>query len=477
MIQIVPIGKGNSSRVFRLRPIHWGIRQSGQASEAGDGNLTLFGAILFLRVDETFGDGLPDDNFEELIENGDLDEPTERLSYREFLELRRQYLADWVHPSELGSEPLRSAKLAQTSPTVRTTTSRVIPVLIGGSTILTILFAVLVLGSVPIQRDYVAHHGKTSTTSTSKRYKFRFTTMSRPDTGTQEIYKVIAPGSDVPSVGSAIAIDPDGDLVTADQLVGPTTSRLQIQLTNSGTKSIYEPATVIGVDPLSGIAVVRMNNAPRNSLKGVLPVQYEAQVGQHYKVEYFSSQYESQAVSSTGAVLSTNEVTQMPDGSAFVATELSTTSVDPMLGAVILNSQNQVQGLVTRAFKFGSMGSVLVVTPTPVIIKDGEQIVSNGTVAGGSIGVTCIQAHWLNTSYPAVLVQSVTPGGPGQLAGIQPGDVVVSIQGSPVDSSSEYEALIGLEPPGTVLEMTIIRNGNLLPEFVTVGQQESLPGS
>ena len=430
-------------------------------------------------MDETFEDGLPDDDFEELIENGDLDEPIERLSYREFLELRRQYLADWIHPSELGSEPSRSSKWAQNNPPVRTTTSRVIPVLIGGSTILTILFfAVLVLGSVPIQKDYVAHHGKSSTTSTSKKYKFRLTTLSRSDTGTQEIYKVIAPGPDVPSVGSAIAIDPHGDLVTADQLVGPTASRLQIQLTNSGAKSIYEPATVIGVDPLSGIAVVRINNAPRNSsLKGVLPVQYEAQVGQHYKVEYFSNQDESQAVSSTGAVLSTNEVTQMPDGSALVATELSTTSVDPMLGAVILNSQNQVQGLVTRAFKFGSMGSVLVVTPIPVIIKDGEQIVSNGTVAGGSIGVTCIQAHWLNTTYPAVLVQSVTPEGPGQLAGIQPGDIVVSIQGSPVDSTSEYETLIGLEPPGTVLEMTIIRNGTLLPEFVTVGQQESLPGS
>jgi PDZ domain/Aspartyl protease len=68
---------------------------------------------------------------------------------------------------------------------------------------------------------------------------------------------------------------------------------------------------------------------------------------------------------------------------------------------------------------------------------------------------------WLQAAHEGVKVAEVVPGGPASLAGLQAGDVIVSLDGSTL-SSTQLGALryrFRNDPPGTQLAVIVIRNG------------------
>jgi S1-C subfamily serine protease len=60
-----------------------------------------------------------------------------------------------------------------------------------------------------------------------------------------------------------------------------------------------------------------------------------------------------------------------------------------------------------------------------------------------------------------VEVREVYPGSPAAEAGIQPGDVIVALNGSPVESLNDMQSLIHVMYPGQVLEVEIARNSSI----------------
>jgi len=61
------------------------------------------------------------------------------------------------------------------------------------------------------------------------------------------------------------------------------------------------------------------------------------------------------------------------------------------------------------------------------------------------------------------LVSSVTVAGPAALAGLQPGDVVLSIGGQPVGGAGALQAAIEVARVGEPLDLTVDRNGQVFP--------------
>ena len=55
-------------------------------------------------------------------------------------------------------------------------------------------------------------------------------------------------------------------------------------------------------------------------------------------------------------------------------------------------------------------------------------------------------------------INNVTPGGPAARAGLQPGDIVVALNGSPVVSSSDLTRRVGRAKAGDTLRIEILRN-------------------
>src|SRR5256885_7684030 len=59
-----------------------------------------------------------------------------------------------------------------------------------------------------------------------------------------------------------------------------------------------------------------------------------------------------------------------------------------------------------------------------------------------------------------VLVEDFAPGqSPAKTAGIQPGDVIVALDGQPVDNTPQLQQRVGFKKPGEPVEVTLLRQG------------------
>src|SRR5690606_7806115 len=57
------------------------------------------------------------------------------------------------------------------------------------------------------------------------------------------------------------------------------------------------------------------------------------------------------------------------------------------------------------------------------------------------------------------LVNSVEDAGPADKAGIRPGDIILSVDGRPVESNSSLPAMISTKTPGSPVELELWRDG------------------
>ena len=69
--------------------------------------------------------------------------------------------------------------------------------------------------------------------------------------------------------------------------------------------------------------------------------------------------------------------------------------------------------------------------------------------------------------------EPVTPGGPGEKAGIKPGDIILSIDGRPMTSADEVIVYVRAHAPGDVITLSIRRGGRVDDVEVTLGEQQA----
>ncbi len=73
-----------------------------------------------------------------------------------------------------------------------------------------------------------------------------------------------------------------------------------------------------------------------------------------------------------------------------------------------------------------------------------------------------------------LIVTAVQPAGPGQLAGVQPGDQLVALNGKPLQNVGELYA--GIQAPGPVKTLALRRNGAPFVATLAVAPAAPLPG-
>ena len=103
--------------------------------------------------------------------------------------------------------------------------------------------------------------------------------------------------------------------------------------------------------------------------------------------------------------------------------------------------------------------------PTAMAREVMDQLIEYGEVRRGQLGihiqdVTPSIAEALNLdAAEGALISQVVPGSAAEQAGLQAGDVILEIDGRPVDDSSSLRNMIGLMRLGTGMEITFIRDG------------------
>jgi serine protease Do len=94
-----------------------------------------------------------------------------------------------------------------------------------------------------------------------------------------------------------------------------------------------------------------------------------------------------------------------------------------------------------------------------------EQIVGHGKVTRAYLGVMAqevtpsIAKAFHEPEVRGALVGDVTPNSPAQKAGLEKGDIILDINGKPVNNSAELRMHVSLMAPGTKVNVKVFRDG------------------
>ncbi len=146
-------------------------------------------------------------------------------------------------------------------------------------------------------------------------------------------------------------------------------------------------------------------------------------------------------------------------------------------GGPLLNLRGEVVGINSQIFsRSGGYMGIAFAIPIADAMRISEQLRSTGRVIRGRIGVQIAPvskevAESIGLGKPVgALVQRVEPDGPAYKAGVEAGDIIVQVDGKPVDKVGDLPRMIGSTKPGSRITLQIFRRGTTKELGVTVDE-------
>jgi serine protease Do len=265
--------------------------------------------------------------------------------------------------------------------------------------------------------------------------------------------------------GSGFIVSADGIILTNAHVVNGA-DEVNVKLTD---KREYK-AKVLGLDKTSDVAVLKIDakNLPTVSIGSAA----QTRVGEW--VLAIGSPFGFENSASAGIVSAKSRA--LPDGSyvPFIQTDVA---VNPgNSGGPLFNMNGEVIGINSQIYsRSGGYQGISFAIPIDLAMNIEQQIVSTGKVQRGRLGVTAQElnqalAESFGLGSPnGALVSSVEKGGPAASAGLQTGDVILSLDNKPISGSAELAASVSTLKPGQQVQLKIWRQGNAMDVTATVG--------
>ncbi len=253
--------------------------------------------------------------------------------------------------------------------------------------------------------------------------------------------------------GSGFIIRPDGIIMTNAHVVNGA-SEVTVRLTDRREYT----AKVIGVDTKSDIAIIKINAKDLPTVK--IGDSHALKVGEWVLAIGAPFGFENSAtagiVSAKGRTLDSGYV-------PFIQTDVP---INPgNSGGPLFNMRGEVVGINSQIYsRSGGYMGVSFSIPIDVAMQVGQQLQTSGHVTRGKLGVVIQNvSQGLADSFglpqpEGALVSSVEKGGPAEHAGIQPGDVILKLNGQVLKDSTELPVQIASIAPGTTVELEVWRN-------------------
>ncbi len=120
--------------------------------------------------------------------------------------------------------------------------------------------------------------------------------------------------------------------------------------------------------------------------------------------------------------------------------------------------------------------SLLIALPVDQVDRIAEDLVEYGTVRHGFLGIRLkLAAGPSPEDTLGVLVDGVIPGGPAAEAGIRRGDRILALEGQEMLNPSDVTLYVQAARPGDEIEMTVLRDSEILPVRVLLGSSTDAP--
>src|ERR1700720_1209425 len=273
------------------------------------------------------------------------------------------------------------------------------------------------------------------------------------------------------SLGSGVIVDKRGYILTNNHVVEQAT-KIQVQL--DGNNQTKYTAKVIGVDEDTDLAVIKIE-ANKDLPTAKLGNSDGVQVGDW--VLAIGSPFGLQATVTAGIVSAKDRSGIGGAGHQFQRFLQTDAAINPgNSGGPLVDLAGEVVGINT-AIITGSRGyeGVGFALPSTTAINVYNQIISQGRVTRGSIGVSfqedlgtnAITLKELGAPY-GVVIMNVEPGSPAEKAGLKGGDVITSVNGTPVKSGNDLVNPIALAPVGSKVKLSYVRDRSQKETTATV---------
>jgi putative serine protease PepD len=281
--------------------------------------------------------------------------------------------------------------------------------------------------------------------------------------------------------GSGVILTDDGYVLTNNHVVtleGAGTGTVQVR-TADGT--LYD-ATVVGTDPSSDLAVVKLDGASgltpaafANSDKvqvGDVAVAIGAPLG-------LSNTVTDGIISATGRAVATGST---QDDTTVIDALQTDAAINPgNSGGALVNGAGEVIGInsAIATVASGAPGSqsqsgnigVGFAIPSNTAQRIAKELIANGTATRAFLGVsTQTAADDQNSGVGnGAEIVSVEPDSAAAKAGLQAGDVVTAVGDRPVTTSTELTAAVRSKAPGDTVTLTVRRGSDTSTAEVTLG--------
>lgn len=267
-------------------------------------------------------------------------------------------------------------------------------------------------------------------------------------------------------LGSGVVYD--GSLVMTNAHVVGTEKTVTVR-TADGTAV---EGTVLGADTGTDIAVVRAPGLAAPA--AVLATGSKPAVGQIAVA--VGSPYGLDQTVTSGIVSAVNR--PVPNDKGVVVNMIQTdASINPgNSGGALANRDGQIIGINTAIFsQTGENTGIGFAIPITTAKKAADQLVNGQSVAKAGLGLSG-PSNTPNGDAGAY-VQSVTGGEAADDAGIRDGDLIVSVDGTPIRSFDELRGLISSHSPGETVTVTVLRDGQRIDVEVQLGTLSSSSSS
>jgi serine protease Do len=273
------------------------------------------------------------------------------------------------------------------------------------------------------------------------------------------------------SLGSGVIVSPDGYILTNNHVVEGATD---VRVTLSDKRQLK--AKVIGTDPKTDIAVLKVEGSgfPAITIGDSSKVQvgdYALAVGDPFGV--------GQTVT-MGIISALNRGNLgIEDYEDFIQTDAP---INPgNSGGALVNDRGELVGINTAILSHGSGGNEGIGFAIPINMARNvmSQILDHGKVNRAYLGIMVqditpgISKAMNLKDMKGVLVGDVTPSGPASRSGVQRGDVILEVNGKPMEDSRELRNSISMMNPDSTVKLKILRNGNPTDVSVKLGDLPS----
>jgi len=260
-------------------------------------------------------------------------------------------------------------------------------------------------------------------------------------------------------VGSGVIYDSNGLILTAAHVVeGSDTVTVRF------ADGEQVEGTVLGGTSGADVAVIEVDRTDLPAAE--LALDNDPQVGQ--MAIAVGSPWGLQGTVTSGIISAVDQA--IPQGASARAVLQTDAAINPgNSGGPLVDRQGRVIGINVSIFSLsGANDGVGFAVPIDIAHDIADRVVAGEEIQNAYLGVSL---GVVESGQAGALIDDVTSGTGADEAGLQVGDLVISIDGAPVQDGGDLAAQVQTHQPGDTVDLVVVRDGNEVTVPVTMSER------